>query len=66
MVHVQINGQFKNKAFVENVSELLVETILPVKLRRAVSVDVWIYNACLLYTSPSPRDRQKSRMPSSA
>eukprot|EP00828_Plagiopyla_frontata_P047858 TRINITY_DN8979_c0_g1_i1.p2 TRINITY_DN8979_c0_g1~~TRINITY_DN8979_c0_g1_i1.p2 ORF type:complete len:106 (-),score=14.41 TRINITY_DN8979_c0_g1_i1:24-341(-) len=24
------------------------------------------FNACLLYTSPSPRDRQKSRMPSSA
>ena len=24
------------------------------------------YNSCLLYTSPSPRDRQKSRMPSSA
>ena len=24
------------------------------------------YNDCLLYTSPSPRDRQKSRMPSSA
>ena len=24
------------------------------------------YNTCLLYTSPSPRDRQKSRMPSSA
>ena len=23
-------------------------------------------NDCLLYTSPSPRDRQKSRMPSSA
>ena len=27
--------------------------------------DAHIYN-CLLYTSPSPRDRQKSRMPSSA
>ena len=28
----------------------------------------WRYDitACLLYTSPSPRDRQKSRMPSSA
>ena len=26
---------------------------------------VKFYN-CLLYTSPSPRDRQKSRMPSSA
>ena len=24
------------------------------------------YSDCLLYTSPSPRDRQKSRMPSSA
>ena len=23
-------------------------------------------DVCLLYTSPSPRDRQKSRMPSSA
>ena len=25
-----------------------------------------VTTACLLYTSPSPRDRQKSRMPSSA
>ena len=25
-----------------------------------------IYNICLLYTSPSPRDRTRSRMPSSA
>ena len=25
----------------------------------------WV-NLCLLYTSPSPRDREKSRMPSSA
>ena len=28
--------------------------------------DIDLINACLLYTSPSPRDRQKSRMPSSA
>ena len=27
---------------------------------------IFIYHTCLLYTSPSPRDRQKSRMPSSA
>ena len=27
---------------------------------------LFINNTCLLYTSPSPRDRQKSRMPSSA
>ena len=26
----------------------------------------YLSNVCLLYTSPSPRDRQKSRMPSSA
>ena len=25
-----------------------------------------IHDACLLYTSPSPRDRTRSRMPSSA
>ena len=30
------------------------------------SVIRYPFNACLLYTSPSPRDRQKSRMPSSA
>ena len=33
------------------------------KFRRAVAESI---NTCLLYTSPSPRDRQKSRMPSSA
>ena len=27
---------------------------------------VLLQSPCLLYTSPSPRDRQKSRMPSSA
>ena len=28
--------------------------------------DLANFISCLLYTSPSPRDRQKSRMPSSA
>ena len=35
----------------------------------SVLIDTLAYNTyitCLLYTSPSPRDRQKSRMPSSA
>ena len=26
----------------------------------------YVVNSCLLYTSPSPRDRTRSRMPSSA
>ena len=29
-------------------------------------IEISVVNICLLYTSPSPRDRQKSRMPSSA
>ena len=32
----------------------------------AVAEQGWDPSVCLLYTSPSPRDRQKSRMPSSA
>src|SRR5674476_345360 len=31
-----------------------------------VAVGIGSLRTCLLYTSPSPRDRQKSRMPSSA
>ena len=31
-----------------------------------VVVNTYLLQVCLLYTSPSPRDRQKSRMPSSA
>ena len=30
------------------------------------SGNIILLTSCLLYTSPSPRDRQKSRMPSSA
>ena len=39
--------------------------------RSKYTADEWLDHLtstrnCLLYTSPSPRDRQKSRMPSSA
>ena len=40
-----------------------------ITIRRAIAKDTEKLKAlpsCLLYTSPSPRDRQKSRMPSSA
>ena len=40
----------------------VIEAYQPV---HACSVHTFVH-ACLLYTSPSPRDRQKSRMPSSA
>ena len=35
-------------------------------VERYLGLDPVQFNYCLLYTSPSPRDRQKSRMPSSA
>ena len=31
-----------------------------------ILLDCGLYQGCLLYTSPSPRDRTRSRMPSSA
>ena len=39
-----------------------------INLKRSAVIKFFdaLYNDCLLYTSPSPRDRQKSRMPSSA
>ena len=37
-----------------------------IKIRRSYQYGNSYSNTCLLYTSPSPRDRQKSRMPSSA
>ena len=43
----------------------LVEKIIDVKSARCAGKNAQA-ESCLLYTSPSPRDRQKSRMPSSA
>ena len=45
----------------EEVTKHLTENIIP--FWKALRDDTY---GCLLYTSPSPRDRQKSRMPSSA
>ena len=36
------------------------------KVRQTGIVNDLTFNICLLYTSPSPRDRTRSRMPSSA
>ena len=44
--------------------------ILPLSILHLLLADLlwitYVYKACLLYTSPSPRDRTRSRMPSSA
>ena len=53
--------------------EAIAPEVLQAKAEQSgYSVDNWFLQqttlvpTCLLYTSPSPRDRQKSRMPSSA
>ena len=47
----------------------LLDLVFQLSGRSSVDVDMSmdeVIDNCLLYTSPSPRDRQKSRMPSSA
>ena len=44
-----------------------IEAALATATRKRHREDIDVHcTICLLYTSPSPRDRQKSRMPSSA
>ena len=44
----------------------LLESVGDISGIRGLKIKPAEIGACLLYTSPSPRDRQKSRMPSSA
>src|SRR5674476_639469 len=50
--------------YITNKNERFTVSVLPVEKNKKM-VEYLSY-FCLLYTSPSPRDRQKSRMPSSA
>ena len=63
-------------SYKQTLVKILPEYIKPKVLKRNNKYKKWKYGydkehdviviSCLLYTSPSPRDRQKSRMPSSA
>ena len=51
----------------KNILETAKKNKKPILLSIGYASCHWCHvMACLLYTSPSPRDRQKSRMPSSA
>ena len=56
-------NQLLRKKRVKQLSRNKVPALQKQPLKRGVCVKVY---TCLLYTSPSPRDREKSRMPSSA
>ena len=49
-----------------NMRKLAIDAVHRVQLGIDALIPGHLYPICLLYTSPSPRDRQKSRMPSSA
>ena len=55
----------KTEIPMETVTEV-TETGVMKEVQRKVFPGYVLIKICLLYTSPSPRDRQKSRMPSSA
>ena len=55
----------KSIEFLDNKDSLLIKELKP-NFKVLGPKYGAIINSCLLYTSPSPRDREKSRMPSSA
>ena len=54
-----------NPSFTADMSKQDAKEQLVQNIEKLSELQSMLY-ACLLYTSPSPRDRQKSRMPSSA
>ena len=69
---LQISGFINNMGSVEALEKYLNKSLREIKayywdeIYNAMLIERFRYSFCLLYTSPSPRDRQKSRMPSSA
>ena len=51
-------------SFADLFTQAVVKDTFELQQNQAMGIDQG--GICLLYTSPSPRDRQKSRMPSSA
>ena len=62
LTQIETHKKIKNKIGIE----CLIETALGMANIKDIAQSSSRLEACLLYTSPSPRDRQKSRMPSSA
>ena len=71
---VELDGDEMTRIMWQFIKDSLILPYLDVNLEyydlgmehRDATDDQVTIDSCLLYTSPSPRDRQKSRMPSSA
>ena len=59
LIVIPFNAKITGKSDIKNYADYLYENAGPY-------IMTWIINGCLLYTSPSPRDSEASRMPSSA
>ena len=53
-------------SFVEKYNELPTKEVLSIEVEKRDDINEDSFKSCLLYTSPSPRDRTRARMPSSA
>ena len=60
-----VTVQLRDTSLQDVASELIAEQVITNPGQVPISYEVR-YSTCLLYTSPSPRDRTRSRMPSSA
>ena len=64
--YIVLGGDFNQWPAEQSIVEYPDMKEVPVGPTRADREIDRLFCNCLLYTSPSPRDRQKSRMPSSA
>ena len=62
----KIGKKHRHRTGYEEGTSLLHRTVSVVSFIRCKDPMPVLANTCLLYTSPSPRDRTRSRMPSSA
>ena len=64
-IHLRARSAYsllESSLHIDQIKDLCIENGMP-----AIGIsDNNLFGACLLYTSPSPRDRTRSRMPSSA
>ena len=66
---LELGGDFNNAEDAAHFEETLSTVVFNGSTDQTITSAAWneaFYNFCLLYTSPSPRDRTRSRMPSSA